>query len=89
MRAIQFLRIGEVAHTEVPKPTIGAGQFLVRVTAAGVCQTDIHVRRSAVRMIMLCLHWKAGEEGDGGMGQMPPLARLSRVTALIPQGSGG
>ena len=51
MRAIQLVRIGEVAPTEVPRPTIGAGQVLVRVTAAGVCQTDIHVRRSSVRMI--------------------------------------
>ena len=51
MRAIQFVRIGEVAHTEVPKPTIGAGQVLVRVAAVGVCQTDIHMRRSTERMI--------------------------------------
>ncbi len=41
MRAIQFVRIGEVLHTEGPKPTIGAGQVLVRVSAVGVCQTDI------------------------------------------------
>jgi len=51
MRAIQFVRVGEVRQTEVPRPTIGAGQALVRVTAAGVCQTDLHIRGSAEQMI--------------------------------------
>ena len=64
MRAIQLVRIGEVAPTEVPEPTIGAGEVLVRVTAAGVCQTDIHVRRSTERMIpdgIVLGHEMAGE----------------------------
>nr|WP_261554400.1 alcohol dehydrogenase catalytic domain-containing protein [Frankia tisae] len=51
MRAIQFAGVRDVRQVEVPKPTIGAGQALVKVTAAGVCQTDIHIRGSAEQMI--------------------------------------
>lgn len=51
MRAIQIARIGEVISPEVPTPTAGAGQVLLRVTAAGLCQTDIHVRSPKVQMI--------------------------------------
>jgi propanol-preferring alcohol dehydrogenase len=38
-------------QTEVPKPSIAAGQVLLRVTAAGICQTDVHIRRSIKQMI--------------------------------------
>ncbi|WP_263370977.1 alcohol dehydrogenase catalytic domain-containing protein [Granulicella cerasi] len=51
MRAIQLKGIGDLVQTEVPKPNIVAGQVLLRVTAAGICQTDVHIRRSTKRMI--------------------------------------
>ncbi len=51
MRAIQLKGVGDLVQTEVPKPNIVAGQALLRVTAAGICQTDVHIRRSTRRMI--------------------------------------
>ncbi|MDP9998426.1 alcohol dehydrogenase catalytic domain-containing protein [Pseudarthrobacter sulfonivorans] len=51
MRAIQYLGIGDVAAAEVEKPAVAAGHVLLRVTAAGVCQTDIHFRASEEQMI--------------------------------------
>ncbi|WP_263410510.1 alcohol dehydrogenase catalytic domain-containing protein [Terriglobus tenax] len=51
MRAVQLKRVGELVQAEVPKPNIAAGQALLRVTAAGICQTDVHIRRSTKQMI--------------------------------------
>lgn len=51
MRAIQYLGVNDVAQTEVEKPSVTAGHALVKVAAAGLCQTDIHVRASSVQML--------------------------------------
>jgi propanol-preferring alcohol dehydrogenase len=51
MRAIQLVHVGDVHETEVDKPTVAAGHVLLRVTAAGVCQTDIHIRNATEQMI--------------------------------------
>jgi alcohol dehydrogenase, propanol-preferring len=51
MRAIQYLGVNEVAQTEIEKPVVAPGQVLLEVMAAGVCQTDIHMRASPVQMI--------------------------------------
>lgn len=51
MRAIQYRGIGEVAETAVGNPTITPGHVMLRVTAAGVCQTDIHIRSSKQQLI--------------------------------------
>lgn len=51
MRAIQYLGVNQVEYTEVGSPTITPGHVLLRVAAAGICQTDIHVRAAAEQMI--------------------------------------
>lgn len=51
MRAIQYLGVNEVSQAEVEKPTVTPGHVLIKVAAAGVCQTDIHVRSSPVQML--------------------------------------
>jgi len=51
MRAVQMKRAGELIMTDVPKPKVAAGQVLLKVTAAGVCQTDVHIRRSPKQMV--------------------------------------
>jgi len=43
MQAVVFSRVGEMAVTEVPTPSPGAGEVLVRVEAAGICGTDTHI----------------------------------------------
>ena len=44
MRAMQLERIGQpLALREVPLPQPGAGEVRVKVSACGVCRTDLHV----------------------------------------------
>ncbi|HVV07930.1 alcohol dehydrogenase catalytic domain-containing protein [Amycolatopsis sp.] len=51
MRAIQYLGVNTVKLTGVARPVPEPGHALVRVQAAGICQTDVHVRASSVEMI--------------------------------------
>lgn len=44
MRAMLMRQIGEdLQLTEVEKPVAGRGQLLIKVTACGICRTDLHV----------------------------------------------
>ncbi len=43
MRAVVFPRIGEMQITQVPTPSPGPGEVLVRVEASGLCGTDKHI----------------------------------------------
>lgn len=43
MRALQITAPGRLELREVPVPAPAAGQLLVRVAAAGVCHSDLHV----------------------------------------------
>ena len=45
MKAVRMTAIGEpLALQEIPAPTIGPGDVLVRVKAAGICHSDAHYR---------------------------------------------
>ncbi|MEN9508136.1 MAG: hypothetical protein RLZZ621_699 [Gemmatimonadota bacterium] len=65
MRAVQLVAPGlPVENAEVPKPSCGPDQVLVRVRAAGICHSDVHYRagRSLVEPLPLTLgHEVAGE----------------------------
>ena len=41
---------GHVALKEVPEPSAGAGQVMVRVKAAGVCGSDLHILHSDIKL---------------------------------------
>src|SRR5438552_11373051 len=44
MHAMQLRRLGEsLMPTDMPDPEPGPGQMRVRVSACGVCRTDLHV----------------------------------------------
>ena len=44
MQAVRFVGVGRPAQiTEVPKPSPGPGQVLIRIGGAGVCHSDLHV----------------------------------------------
>lgn len=57
---------------EVPEPTIGAGDVLVRVAATGICGTDLHIKAwddwaaAAVRAPLVVGHEFAGEVVEVG-----------------------
>lgn len=44
MKALQLVAPATLALTDIPVPAITSSEVLVRVTAAGVCQTDVHIR---------------------------------------------
>ena len=44
MRAVRFAGVGQPAEiADVPKPSPGPGQILVKIGGAGVCHSDLHV----------------------------------------------
>jgi propanol-preferring alcohol dehydrogenase len=44
MQAVRFVGVGRPAQIEdVPKPSPGPGQILIRIGGAGVCHSDLHV----------------------------------------------
>ncbi|UJW86315.1 zinc-dependent alcohol dehydrogenase family protein [Devosia sp. SL43] len=45
MRAVRLEALGALAMREIPRPTAGAGEILVRVLAAGICGSDRHMFR--------------------------------------------
>ncbi|MEU7815436.1 alcohol dehydrogenase catalytic domain-containing protein [Pseudonocardia sp. NPDC049154] len=53
MRALALVRPGEVDFVEVPRPTPRAGEVVLRVVAAGLCQTDVHIRRPGDHRVAL------------------------------------
>lgn len=46
MRAVQLRGPADLAVVDREEPEAGPGQVLLRVLAAGVCQTDLHMARS-------------------------------------------
>ncbi len=43
MKAAVWTDYGKIEVKEVPDPVIGEGEVLLKVRAAGVCMTDLHV----------------------------------------------
>ena len=44
MQALRFVGVGRPAQVEdVPKPSPGPGQVLIKIGGAGVCHSDLHV----------------------------------------------
>jgi len=75
MRAVRYHGPGErFHHDEVPIPEPGAGQALVRVGAAGMCHTELHMQHGTLNMGVAPLvpgHEIAGQIvslGRGGSG---------------------
>jgi propanol-preferring alcohol dehydrogenase len=71
MQAIQLLEPTKLELTEIDTPTPTAGQVLLRVLTAGVCQTDVHMRRTTEAWIpegTILGHETAGEIVEVGSG---------------------
>jgi propanol-preferring alcohol dehydrogenase len=60
-----------LVERELPRPTAGPGQLLLRVTACGICRTDLHVLDGELKHPALPLipgHQIVGEVCDAGAG---------------------
>ncbi|WEH43317.1 NAD(P)-dependent alcohol dehydrogenase [Streptomyces sp. AM 2-1-1] len=73
MKAVQYRTIGGAPEVvEIPKPVPGPGQVLLKVTAAGVCHSDIAVMSWSAEELTYPLPLTLGHEGVGtvvGLGE--------------------
>ena len=62
--------VGNVALSEVPEPQTEAGQVKIRIHAAGICGTDLHIYKDEFRSIppVVLGHEVAGEIVEVGPG---------------------
>jgi alcohol dehydrogenase, propanol-preferring len=66
VKALQYTVIGQAPEVvEIPKPTAGPGQVLLRVTAAGVCHSDEFVMGLPADQYPYPLPLTLGHEGAG------------------------
>src|ERR1700691_5597085 len=78
MRAMFLDHPGQpLALREVPVPTAGAGQVLVRVSACAVCRTDLHVVDGELPNPKLPLI--PGHEVVGSVAELGPKATRFRL----------
>jgi propanol-preferring alcohol dehydrogenase len=76
MKAVRMTQVGQPLELhEIPMPTVGERDILVRVRAAGICHSDVHYRagRSPVRPLPMTL----GHEVAGVVEQVG--AQVTRV----------
>ncbi|MCX5059525.1 MULTISPECIES: NAD(P)-dependent alcohol dehydrogenase [unclassified Streptomyces] len=79
MKAVQYRRVGHVPEVvEVPVPEPGPGQVLLRVTAAGLCHSDLAVMGWPEEQFPYPLPMTLGHEGVGTV-----TAVGSGVTAVV------
>lgn len=71
MRAA-ILEEGRLAIVEVPKPSPGFEEALIRITAAGVCHSDIHLVKRDWPTFKLPIHSPMGHEGIGVVEDLGP-----------------
>jgi len=84
MKALRIKEYGKpLVKEEVPKPSPGYGQVLVKLNVTGICHTDLHQWKgdwSSVRQVMDLTNTKIlGHEGIGVVEEVGPgVTRLSR-----------
>jgi len=76
MRATVFVKKGKIELREVPRPTPGPGEALVRVTLTTICGTDVHILKGEypVRPGLIIGHEPVGvveSLGSGVIGYAP------------------
>ncbi|MFJ5612703.1 NAD(P)-dependent alcohol dehydrogenase [Streptomyces sp. NPDC093221] len=94
MKAVQYRTVGAAPEVvTVPRPEPGPGQVLLKVTAAGVCHSDIAVMSWPAEALPFALPLTLGHEGAGtvaalgeGVGGLEP---GESVAVYGPWGCGG
>ena len=92
MRAIQLTKLGELPELrEVPDPTPGPGQVLIKVDAAGLCHSDFAVINGIlpdVELPMTLGHEVVGTVVDAGASAKNLVTMGERVMIYGPWGCG-
>ena len=66
MKALQYTKIGSKPEVvDIPIPTVGPGQVLLKVTAAGVCHSDEFIMGLPEDQYTYGLPLTLGHEGTG------------------------
>jgi L-iditol 2-dehydrogenase len=68
MRAVQYYSNDDVRVVEVPRPSVGPGELLVRVAACGVCASDVMEWYMRPRAPLFIGHEPAGTVAEVGAG---------------------
>jgi propanol-preferring alcohol dehydrogenase len=63
---------GRLILADVPRPSAGYEEVLVRITAAGVCHSDVHLVKGDWPTFKLPLHSPMGHEGIGVVEDLGP-----------------
>jgi L-iditol 2-dehydrogenase len=71
MRAARLHGVGDIRVAEEPQPSAGAGEALVRVTAVGICGSDLH-------------WWDEGAIGDAALAH--PLVLGHEAAGIVADG---
>jgi propanol-preferring alcohol dehydrogenase len=93
MRAVQLVAWQQPAEVrEVPKPVAGAGEVLLRVRAAGLCHSDLHLMHWPAGTVPYQLPFTLGHEVVGTVEELGPGAEGIEIgeTVLVygPWGCG-
>lgn len=65
MRAVRFHGVHDVRIVDVPRPVPGPGQVLIKVAAAGVCHSDLHIIHHGLPSVDLTHPFTLGHENAG------------------------
>src|SRR3954466_5717650 len=88
MKAVVFREKNRIAIEEVPKPTAGWGQAVIRITATTICGTDVHIVRGEypVKPCLVLGHEPVGviEELGGGLDDEYTVGQRVIVGAITP-----
>ena len=85
MRAARLHAIGDVRVSEEPEPAAGAGMSLVRVTAVGICGSDLHWwDEGAIGDAKLTHPLVLGHEGAGVIADGPRAGQRVAIDPAIP-----
>lgn len=82
MKALVYRAPEDFEIKDVPVPEVEADQVLIRVSACGICKTDVHIHRGKfiARFPLTPGHEFAGEVAEGGAG-VTEFKQGDRVTA--------
>ncbi|MFJ5731644.1 NAD(P)-dependent alcohol dehydrogenase [Streptomyces paradoxus] len=94
MKALQYRRVGHAPEVvEIPKPEPGPGQVLVKVTAAGLCHSDLAVMGWPEDQFPYALPMTLGHEGVGTVAALGAgvtgVSEGEAVAVYGPWGCGG